>query len=78
MKAIEKSFGQWRALPDWIQDSYNKGNLLFMNNGVQIKTLEGTMTGQMNDWIICGVSGEIYPCKPGIFEMTYEKVSENE
>jgi len=41
-----------------------------------IDTLEGTMTGMMGDWIIRGVSGEFYPCKPDIFEKTYEKVEE--
>jgi len=38
-----------------------------------IETLEGTMTAQPGDWIIKGVQGEYYPCKPGIFEQTYEK-----
>jgi len=39
---------------------------------ILIKTLEGTMTATLNDWIICGVKGEFYPCKPDIFEATYE------
>ena len=39
-----------------------------------IKTLEGDMTVTLNDWIIQGVQGEIYPCKPDIFEETYEAV----
>jgi hypothetical protein len=37
-----------------------------------ISTLEGTMTASENDWIIRGVKGEIYPCKPEIFDATYE------
>lgn len=41
-----------------------------------IKTLEGKLYVQMNDWIIKGVKGEFYPCKPDIFEMTYEAVNE--
>ena len=40
----------------------------------KIKTLEGTMTASPGDWIIRGVNGEHYPCKPDIFEKTYEKV----
>lgn len=40
---------------------------------IQIRTLEGTMIGNVNDWIIKGVNGEYYPCKPDIFEKTYEK-----
>lgn len=40
----------------------------------QIKTLEGTMSARIGDYIIKGVEGEMYPCKPGIFEKTYEPV----
>ena len=43
---------------------------------VCIDTLEGTMEANIGDWIIKGVQGEFYPCKPDIFEATYEKVSE--
>lgn len=39
---------------------------------LQIKTLEGVMTAIVGDWIIRGVKGEFYPCKPDIFEATYE------
>lgn len=37
-----------------------------------VHTLEGTMEGRINDWLIRGVKGEFYPCKPDIFEATYE------
>lgn len=37
-----------------------------------IRTLEGDMTAQPGDWIIRGVQGEFYPCKPDIFAATYE------
>lgn len=39
---------------------------------LKIKTLEGVMTADLGDWIIRGVKGEYYPCKPDIFEATYE------
>ena len=39
-----------------------------------INTLEGQMRAEKDDWIICGVKGEIYPCKPDIFAATYEPV----
>lgn len=39
-----------------------------------IRTLEGTMWASRNDWIIKGVNGEFYLCKPDIFEATYEQV----
>ena len=41
-----------------------------------IETLEGDMRFGINDWIITGVKGETYACKPDIFEQTYEKVEE--
>lgn len=41
-----------------------------------IETLEGVMEARPYDWIIRGVKGECYPCKPDIFEQTYEKVED--
>ena len=46
----------------------------FSPTGWSIKTLEGKHEVTEGDWIITGVKGERYPCKPDIFEMTYEKV----
>ncbi len=64
----------------------NGGHVVVVKQGAQgfnhisgileynIKTLEGTMKAEYGDWIIRGVTGEFYPCKPDIFEMTYEAV----
>ncbi len=41
---------------------------------VEIHTLEGTMKATPGDYIIRGVEGEVYPCKPSIFEKTYDPV----
>ena len=46
------------------------------NTHIHIPTLEGTMTANCGDWIIKGVKGEFYPCKPDIFDATYEEVKE--
>ena len=43
-----------------------------------IPTLEGDMKASVGDYIITGVNGEQYPCKPDIFEKTYEPVNEDE
>lgn len=43
--------------------------------GIVISTLEGDMTASKMDWIIKGVNGEYYPCKPDIFEKTYEPIN---
>jgi hypothetical protein len=43
---------------------------------MHIQTLEGVMEATIGDWIIRGIQGEVYPCKPDIFYATYERVSE--
>jgi hypothetical protein len=53
-----------------------KENWLNKTNDLLIKTLEGTMTAIVGDWIIQGVNKEIYPCKNDIFEKSYEKCIE--
>ena len=45
---------------------------------MKIKTLEGDMNASIGDYIIKGVDGEFYPCKPDIFEKTYEEVQHEE
>jgi len=45
---------------------------------LRIVTLEGTMVASKGDWVIRGVQGEFYPCKPDIFEATYEPVGGEE
>lgn len=44
----------------------------FTRDALIIPTLEGDHRADIGDWIICGVAGEFYPCKPDIFEQTYE------
>ena len=44
------------------------------DKAMEIYTLEGVMKADVGDWIITGIQGEQYPCKPDIFEATYEKV----
>jgi hypothetical protein len=46
-------------------------------DGIVIPTLEGDHLARVGDWIIKGVAGEFYPCKPDIFEQTYEKAGED-
>lgn len=53
-----------------------KGNAEKIGNNIIIQTLEGAMTASKGDYIIKGVKGEFYPCKPDIFEATYEKEGE--
>jgi hypothetical protein len=59
-----------------LQNFAGLGNdkLLVVSDGVLINTLEGNMKASVGDFIIKGVQGELYPCKPDIFEKTYEEV----
>lgn len=59
--------------PEWFGSPHPS---TITNDGLIIKTLEGDMLANWGDWIIRGVEDEIYPCKPHIFEATYELVSE--
>jgi hypothetical protein len=67
-------------LPRWAKDAIQSDNIqCFSQYGgsqrwAEINTLEGTMRAEVGDWVIRGVAGEIYPCKPDIFEKTYEQV----
>jgi len=65
----------------WINSElYGKDNqskfAKWTNSVLIIPTLEGDHTAQKGDWIIKGIQGEFYPCKPDIFEATYELVEE--
>ena len=62
----------------WVRLYRNKLHLTSQYAGkvlyIEIDTLEGTMRADLGDFIIKGVQGELYPCKPDIFEATYEIV----
>lgn len=65
--------------PDWICKAIADGNVVFDSAGSEdvklvVRTLEGDMVADRGDWIIRGVAGEIYPCKPEIFAASYEDV----
>ena len=63
--------------PLWLLKAEIKGEFYVnRSSGWHIKTLEGPLAVSINDWIIKGVKGELYPCKPDIFDMTYEPVPE--
>lgn len=49
-----------------------------VEGGLVIKTLEGEHIANIGDYIIKGIKGEFYPCKPDIFEKTYEQAGEQE
>ena len=64
--AIEK-------VPDWWLKASKDFKIDVDTGSVFIPTLEGTHEARVGDWIIKGIKGELYPCKPDIFRETYER-----
>lgn len=70
--------------PVWLSDALQMegapdtdiGCIMRVGNQIHIGTLEGVMIASPGDYILQGVKGEIYPCKPDIFELTYEPAKE--
>jgi hypothetical protein len=61
--------------PAWLLTAIGGGTVTQGGHGrLVIQTLEGQMVANVGDWIIQGVKGELYPCKPDIFAATYEAV----
>ena len=71
IEAFQLVFGEVEV-PQWLKDAMQNGTVTTYGNYAIIKTLEGDHRAVEGDWIIQGVKGELYPCKPDIFEMTYE------
>ncbi len=71
-------------IADWVNASDEPSLILVVDRrakdgpliSMSIITLEGNMEVSPGDWVIRGVEGEFYPCKPGIFDKTYEEVTE--
>ena len=75
-------------IPDWFMDRVSDNTIIlhgkssgfehYDDTNCDIQTLEGVMHANYGDYIIKGVKGEIYPCKPDIFEETYEYLESQE
>jgi len=57
--------------PDWLVQAYETGDIVIADE-MHIRTLEGTMKADKGDYVIRGIKGELYPCKPDIFHSSYE------
>ncbi len=74
-KLSDLSTDQTMMIPGWVLPALMDGTIVVGADGTAIvKTLEGQHIAQADDWIIRGVKGELYPCKPDIFAATYEAV----
>lgn len=65
-------FGAPDWLTEWVSPNGGRVSIYAIDSSLEIPTLEGVMRADVGDWIIQGVKGEIYPCKPDIFVATYE------
>lgn len=79
-KPIEVEAVQWTGINKTEIDGFmgKEATWVDLSQGylLNIETLEGTMAAFIGDWIIKGVKGEFYPCKPDIFDQTYEVVTD--
>jgi hypothetical protein len=65
-----------QAVARWVEVGGGKALIPFAEPCLYIETLEGRMRADIGDYVIRGVQGEFYPCKPDIFEATYEAVDQ--
>lgn len=72
IEAMKLEIGNGVKIARWVAES--GGHVVYdgRDGTVTISTLEGNMLASVGDWIIQGVQGEFYPCKPDIFAATYE------
>ena len=69
---------QWtnNNLDEVLEFAYERS--IVVNGELFLETLEGRMKANVGDFLIKGIKGEVYPCKPDIFEQTYEPIAESE
>jgi hypothetical protein len=79
IEAVQLTWSTWSEVCELMGDAIGPGRAhgVHRDDGrieLAIPTLEGTHTASEGDWIIRGIKGEFYPCKPDIFAATYEAV----
>lgn len=80
VEAVKLTDNNLEAVVIWCNNELPFGGNAYLKMGdrstprIAIRTLEGVMTASVGDWVIKGVKGEFYPCKPDIFEATYEQL----
>ncbi len=85
VEAVKWDGSNLSEVPKWIASAIDKmmpigigaaptGGIMRLGDELHISTLEGIMIAKPEDYIIKGIKGELYPCKPDIFEATYERV----
>jgi hypothetical protein len=89
IEAVQLTWANWSEVCDFVSKEAFGGGCYVAPDGAEtndcngriglhIKTLEGTMLAGENDWVIRGIKGEFYPCKPDIFAATYEPATDDD
>jgi len=87
IEAVELTWGNWNTVCDFVSKEISKKGVYLDDStlkilpedrtsntlGLLIKTPEGDMLARQGDYIIKGVNGEFYPCKPDVFKKTYQE-----
>jgi len=76
IEAVQFTGSNFDEVLDFVKVSDRSYGVSYASKEIDISTLEGVMTASAGDWVIKGVNGEFYPCKPGIFEKTYDFVED--
>lgn len=81
--ALSNARGAWGDLPAWLVEAYDRGDVIFANEGVHLNVAVGDAPRQMvvapwGDWIVRGVHGEIYPCESKVFAETFVPVDDED
>ena len=80
IEAMQLTEGNFSEVFNWVHKGHppEMNAIIFRDLGsvVGIRTLEGVLWCSIGDWVIKGVLGEFYPCKPDIFELTYEPMED--
>ncbi len=69
---VDEVIGTFFVEASFRRKDFNRDNGVIVGGSIIVETLEGEMRADPGDWIIKGVKGEFYPCKPDIFASTYE------
>lgn len=77
VEAILYDGTNFKEVWEFVDKGYVKHSMIPELNELVIKTLEGQIHASVGDYIIKGIVGEFYPCKPDVFELTYDIIEED-
>ncbi len=63
---------KWAELPQQIKEAFERGDIVFGNGFILANTHDGFRRAELDDMVVCGAKGELYPCKPEIFFLDYD------